>query len=142
LPFNQQARQFTDSSGIAMMTSRIRAAAFALAAVPFLCPTLAVAECSTAAAGARCIRVIEPPPRPIMLTEVAMSNASAVAPLVHAGDVLPRGRYSVILNGDYYGLPPASDGWVYMRVGADAYRVDWRTHQVLERVTDRAAANF
>ncbi len=124
-----------------MMTSRIRAAAFALAAVPFLCPALAQADCSTALAGARCIRVIDPPSRPA-LTEVAMSSSSAVAPLVHEGDVLPRGQYSVILNADYYGLPPASDGWVYMRVGQDAYRVDWRTHQVLERVTERAAANF
>jgi hypothetical protein len=29
-----------------------------------------------------------------------------------------------------------------MRIGGDAYRVDWRSHEVLERVTERAAANF
>jgi hypothetical protein len=29
-----------------------------------------------------------------------------------------------------------------MRIGQDAFRVDWQTHQVLERVTEKAAANF
>jgi hypothetical protein len=122
-----------------MMTSRIRVAALALAAIPLLCPALAQAECSTAAAGARCIRLVEPPTGP---AEPVLSSASATTPLVEIGDVLPRGEYSMILNSDYYGLPPAGDGWVYMRVGTDAYRVDWHTHQVLERVTDEAAANF
>ncbi|EYD74474.1 hypothetical protein Rumeso_04011 [Rubellimicrobium mesophilum DSM 19309] len=125
-----------------MMTLRIKAAALALAAIPSLCPALAQAECSTAAAGARCIRVVDPQARPTEPTEVAMSSASAATPLAQVGDVLPQGKYSIILNADYYGLPPASDGWVYMRVGPDAYRVDWRTHQVLERVTEKAAANF
>ncbi|EYD74733.1 hypothetical protein Rumeso_03686 [Rubellimicrobium mesophilum DSM 19309] len=73
---------------------------------------------------------------------MALSTTSAPAPLVEVGDVLPRGAYSLILDASYYGLPSASDGWVYMRVGRDAYRVDWQTHQVLERVTDKAAANF
>ena len=123
-----------------MMTQRIRAAVLALAATSFVMPTLAEAQCSTATAGARCIRVMaEPPVRP---GAEVMSNASAATPLFTTGDMLPRGEYSMILNADYYGLPPAGDGWVYMRVGTDAYRVDWRTHQVLERVMDKAAANF
>jgi hypothetical protein len=71
-----------------------------------------------------------------------MSSASTPSSLVGVGEVVPRGEYSVILNGDYYGLPPVSDGWVYMRIGPDAFRVDWQTHQVLERVTEKAAANF
>ncbi len=71
-----------------------------------------------------------------------MSSASAPTPLAEVGDILPRGQYSLILNAEYYGLPPVSDGWVYMRVGPDALRVDWSSHQVLERVTDQAAANF
>lgn len=125
------------------MTPRLVAAALALAAIPALVPALAQAECRTADAGARCVRAIAPPPRPSHLVEAnAMSNASAPTPLVNVGDVVPRGEYSVILNADYYGLPPVSDGWVYLRVGSDAYRVDWHTHQVLERVTDKAAANF
>lgn len=122
------------------MTPRLAAAAFALAAMPALFPALAQAECSTADAGARCIRAVAPPVRPVEAG--AMSNASAPTPLMTVGDVVPRGEYSIILNAEYYGLPAVSDGWVYMRVGSDAYRVDWRSHQVLERVTDKAAANF
>ncbi len=122
------------------MTPRLAAAALALAAMPALVPALAQAECSTADAGARCIRVLAPEPRPAEVE--TMSSASAATPLVGVGEVLPRGEYSIILNADYYGLPPVSDGWVYMRVGQDAYRVDWQTHQVLERVTDEVAANF
>jgi hypothetical protein len=72
----------------------------------------------------------------------AMSSGSAPTAQVDVGAVLPRGEYSIILNADYYGLPPVSDGWVYMRVGGDAYRVDWQTHEVLERVTEQTSANF
>lgn len=125
------------------MTPRLAAAALALAAIPTLFPALAQAECRTADAGARCIRMIDTSTPSAELVEAgAMSNASAASPLVTVGDVVPRGEYSIILNADYYGLPPVSDGWVYMRVGPDAYRVDWRSHQVLERVTDKVAANF
>ncbi len=125
-----------------MMTPRIGAAALALAAMPFLCSTPALAACSTASAGARCIRVIEPLARPAQVVDAGMSSTSAATPLAQVGEVLPQGQYSVILNAEYYGLPPASDGWVYMRVGSGAYRVDWNTHRVLERVTDAASANF
>jgi hypothetical protein len=130
------------------MTPRFRAAALALAATTSLFPLTAQAECATADAGARCIRVLPSdvshvPSRPDHVLEaVAMSSASAPTALVDVGEVVPRGEYSVILNGDYYGLPPVGDGWVYMRIGPDAYRVDWQTHQVLERVTEEAAANF
>jgi hypothetical protein len=129
------------------MTPRFRAAALVLAATTSLFPIAATAECAMADAGARCISVapgsgFEVPVRPGHVAEAAMSSASAPSALVEVGQVLPRGEYSVILNGDYYGLPPAADGWVYMRVGADAYRVDWQSHQVLERVTEDAAANF
>jgi hypothetical protein len=72
----------------------------------------------------------------------SLSSASEPTPLVQVGDVLPRGEYSLILNADYYGLPPVAEGWVYMRVGLDAFRVDWSSHEVLERVTSEAAANF
>lgn len=128
------------------MALRSKAAAFALAASA-LFPLSAAAQCSTASTGAGCVRVLpdlpEVPARPGHVVEAAMtSSASAPTPLVAVGDLLPRGEYSIILNADYYGLPPVSDGWVYMRVGQDAYRVDWRSHQVLERVTDRTAANF
>lgn len=130
------------------MTPRFRTAALALAATILLFPLSATAECSTADAGARCIRVmpevaLDVPSRPDAVVQAAaMSSASAPSTLVGVGDVVPRGEYSIILNADYYGLPAVSDGWVYMRIGQDAYRVDWQSHQVLERVTEQAAANF
>lgn len=113
-------------------------AVFGAAALTLL-PTLGLA-CSTANTGARCITVAAQPAAEVQPT--VLRSASVATPLVDVGEVLPRGRYNIILNADYYGLPPVRDGWVYMRVGQDAFRVDWRSHTVLERVTDRVAANF
>lgn len=129
------------------MNPRPLAAALALAASAPLFSSAALAACSTESAGARCIVVetaLEPPPAPPLRpgSVGGATSASAPTPLVDVGAVVPKGEYSVILNADYYGLPPVSDGWVYMRIGADAYRVDWQSHQVLERVTEEAAANF
>jgi hypothetical protein len=129
------------------MATRPLAAALALATALPLFPAAAIAACATESAGARCI-VVEsaleapaaPPLRPGSVG--GTSSASAPSPLVDVGQVVPKGEYSVILNADYYGLPPVSDGWVYMRIGSDAFRVDWQSHQVLERVTEQAAANF
>lgn len=131
------------------MAPRIRSAALALAATISLFPLAVSAECATADAGARCLSVLpdtiglEVPSRPEGFGEVeARSSASTPSALVDVGAVVPRGEYSIIINADYYGLPPVSDGWVYMRIGQDAFRVDWQSHQVLERVTEEAAANF
>lgn len=127
------------------MAPHVRAAALALAVTSSLFPVAARAACSTADTGARCIRSLpglDVPVRPDHIVQAAMSSASAPSAAVDVGGVVPRGEYSIILNADYYGLPPVSDGWVYMRIGQDAFRVDWQSHQVLERVTDRAAANF
>lgn len=130
------------------MAPRIRSAALALAATISCFPLAASADCATAEAGARCIRALpdspdlEVPSRPEFFEEAAMSSASTPSTLVDVGEVVPRGEYSIILNADYYGLPPVSDGWVYMRIGQDAFRVDWQSHQVLERVTEQTAANF
>jgi hypothetical protein len=128
------------------MTRSVAVAAFALATSCSLFAVPAFA-CSTARTGATCIRVLDSlavavPSRPAQIEEIAVSSSSAASPPVEVGAVLERGEYSLILNADYYGLPAVSDGWVYMRVGQEAYRVDWQTHQVLERVTERAAANF
>jgi hypothetical protein len=46
------------------------------------------------------------------------------------------------MNARYYGLPTVSDGWVYFRIKDDIYRVDWRSHTVLERVTHQASRNW
>lgn len=98
-----------------------------------LLPSAALA-CRTASTGAGC--AVAP------VRVAAVQAVPEAPPLAQVGDVLPRGRYSLLLNAEYYGLPPARDGWVYMRVGRDAFRVDWASHQVLERVTSQTAANF
>lgn len=118
------------------MTSRLLTA---LVAALSLGPVAASAGCLTAGTGAGCVEAREPSGS---ILQAALTGGSATTPAVRAGAVLERGRYSIVLNADYYGLPPVQDGWVYMRVDRDVFRVDWRSHEVLERVTDRAAANF
>ena len=72
---------------------------------------------------------------------VPQSAESAVQP-VEIGQVLERGQYSMLMNSRYYGLPSVSDGWVYMRIEDEIYRVDWLSHTVLENVTDQANRNW
>ena len=103
-----------------------------LFAITLICfaslPVMAQAQCRIAIAGTAC---------------VAVPNSSAVAPdPVEIGEVLERGQYQMIMNARYYGLPAVSDGWVYMRIEDEIYRVDWRTHTVLEKVTDQASRNW
>ena len=127
------------------MIARLATLAAALAAIA-LAPGVALAQC--ASGDLACIQLPDVPSRPAHLVATGvepagvMTSASAPTSLTVIGDVLPRGEHSIVHNAEYYGLPPVSDGWVYMRVGQDAFRVDWQTHQVLERVTDEASANF
>ena len=58
------------------------------------------------------------------------------------GTILPRNKYNILLVADYYGLPAVRDGWVYVEVERNVYRVDFRTFEVLEMVTDQTAANW
>lgn len=117
------------------MSSRSLAAMFA--ALSIVVPATVLADCSTATSGAGCVSV---PARPEGIVEVAMTTGLS-AP-VSVGQVLERGQYSILMNAEYYGLPDVSDGWVYMRIGRDVFRVNWHSQQVLERVTDQTAANF
>lgn len=91
-------------------------------------PTFAQAQCRIAVAGTSCVAI----PQPL----------TSIAGPVEIGDVLERGKYSMLLNARYYGLPTVSDGWVYMQIEDDIYRVDWRSHTVLERVTHKASRNW
>ena len=91
-------------------------------------PTLGHAQCRIAVAGTNCVAI----PQPL---------TPAPGP-VEVGEVLERGQYSMLMNARYYGLPTVSDGWVYMRIEEDIYRVDWRSHEVLERVTHLASRNW
>jgi len=91
-------------------------------------PTLGLAQCRISVPGTSCIAIpqpLTPPPGPVEI-----------------GQVLERGQYSMIMNARYYGLPRVSDGWVYMRIEDEIYRVDWISQTVLERVTDQASRNW
>lgn len=51
------------------------------------------------------------------------------------GDSVPQGEGQILLNAQYYGLPPAGDGAWYYRVGDQIVRVRPDTLEVLEDVT-------
>jgi len=97
-------------------------------------PAMAEAQCRTANTGATCITV---PQR-----EQPSNERTLGAAPVEIGTVLPRGRYTMVLNAGWYGLPPAKDGWVYFRIEDDVYRVDYESRKVLERATSETAANW
>ncbi len=92
-------------------------------------PMMAEAGCRIAVAGTACVAVPQ-------------SSATAKPDPVQIGDTLERGEHQMIMNARYYGLPSVSDGWVYMRIEDEIYRVDWRSHTVLEKVTDQASRNW
>ena len=96
------------------------------ATIAALLPSISNAQCRIAIAGTSCVAVPKAPkPAPVAI-----------------GDVLERGEYQMLMNARYYGLPNARDGWVYMQIEREIYRVDWRTHEVLEQVTDKASSNW
>ena len=101
---------------------------FIILTVAATLPTLAHAQCRMAVAGAACV-------------VVPQSAESAEQP-VEIGQVLERGQYPMLMNSRYYGLPSVSDGWVYMRIEDEIYRVDWLSQTVLENVTDQANRNW
>ena len=71
---------------------------------------------------------------------VLSTRIAAQAP-IEIGTELPK-RYTMLLNTEHYGLPAPEDGWVYFVVDRDLYRVDLRSREVLERVTDQANRSF
>ena len=83
------------------------------------------AQCRMAAAGACHVVPVKKSPPPVAI-----------------GEVIPRGKYSMVMDATYYGLPPAQDGWIYYRIEKDVYRVDYRTMTVLERATEETSRNW
>ena len=65
-----------------------------------------------------------------------------VAPPYQVGDILPQGRYYVLVGSDYYGLPPSDGAWRYYRVGERVLRVRPGTMEVLGDATAEANAAF
>ena len=96
-----------------------------------------MAQCRMATTGAGCAQ-----PRFTTVAPTVEPERELGPPPVALGEILPRGKYSILVNRRYYGLPPVEDGWVYMRIENDVYRVDYATRKVLQRVTDQTSANF
>lgn len=90
------------------------------------------AQCRMVTTGATCVSA---PVRSVKVRDLG-------PPPVALGDILPRGKYSMVMNADYYGLPLARDGWVYYRIADDVYRVHYKTMEVLERATLEASKRW
>ncbi|MFZ3582655.1 hypothetical protein ACOI1H_10850 [Loktanella sp. DJP18] len=90
-----------------------------------LLATTAAGQCRMAAAGACHVIPVAKSPLPVAI-----------------GEVIERGRYSMVMDATWYGLPPARDGWIYFRIEDEVYRVDYRTMTVVERATEEASRNW
>ncbi|MGR3795191.1 hypothetical protein [Vannielia sp. SX4] len=84
--------------------------------------------------------------------QVEGSKCETTARFVHAapggsrlpvaiGEPLPW-DYMMLMNSEYFGLPPAQDGWVYFRVEGRVVRADYDTRTVLEDVTGQTNRAF
>lgn len=88
--------------------------------IPAILAVLALATPASACiSGMKCITVPE----------------SQKSPQLELGDVLPRGKYQMVLNSRYMGLPRPDEGTVYYRVDHRILRVDMMTLTVLEDMT-------
>ena len=103
-------------------------------------PTDAMA-CRLNTGGSKCV-VAGPPAGEYQSRIIRMRNETPRGAPIPRGTILPRNKYNILLIADYYGLPPVKDGWVYMAIERNVYRVDFLTYEVLEMVTDQAAANW
>lgn len=118
------------------MLIRLFIGAFAL----FSSTTTLSAQCLMATSGATC-EVAGPSYKRVNPID-QLRDSYARGPELPPGTVLPRGKYNVLLLSSYYGLPPVSDGWVYMEVDRNIYRVDFRTYTIIDMVTDQTASNW
>ncbi len=94
----------------------IRLFAITLLVLPMVATT-ANASCRMATAGAKC------------------AAAPTLRPPLPAGTPLPEDA-KLLLNPDYYGLPPVDGAWRYYVVNNELYRVDSRSLEVIERIRD------
>ena len=68
------------------------------------------------------------------LTVTGVRSEAPYAP----GDILPAGKYDVLLNSTYHGLPASDGSFWYFKVGRYVFKVDPPTMTVLEDVTSDA----
>lgn len=68
---------------------------------------------------------------------ITIENFDDSAPY-EVGDTLPRGKYRVLLNTTYHGLPASDGSFWYFRVGRHVLQVDSQSMEVLADVTRKA----
>ena len=98
-------------------------------------------ETEPRASGARWLSAPEPV-APTVPLAVAAGEPLQISPLYEPGDILPRGRYSMLMNSDYHGLPPAPEGTLYFNVDMKVLLVDMDSFEVLQDVSRNVAATF
>lgn len=96
---------------------------------------------SDATDGARWLRAPERV-APTLPLAAAGGEPLSVSPIYEQGDILPRGRYSMLMNSAYHGLPPAPEGTLYFEVDLKVMLVDIETYEILQDVSRDVAATF
>lgn len=84
-------------------------------------------------------------PAPIAPTvpfAAAAGEPLQISPIYEPGDILPRGKYSMLINSGYHGLPPAPEGTLYFEVDMKVLLVDIATYEILQDVSRNVAATF
>lgn len=94
--------------------------------------------------GARWLSAPKPavPVAPTVSLAAASGAPLTTAPIYGPGDILPRGRYSMLMNSDYHGLPPSPEGTLYFEVDMKVLLVDMNSFEVLQDVSRDVAATF
>ena len=118
----------------------LTAAAGAAVVVAATAPGTLPAECSTGSSGAGCVTVGSD--RSGRAEVGRRVPARKTTPAFAPGDVLPPGRYYRLLNSEYYGLPPAEDGWRYYEVEGRVLRVRPDTLEVIDDATHETNRAF
>jgi len=92
--------------------------------------------------GARWLKAPEPIAPTVDFTAAAQGDPLTISPIYEPGDVLPKGRYSMLMNSAYFGLPPAPEGTLYFEVDLKVLLVDRDSYEILQDVSQDVAATF
>ncbi len=100
-------------------------------------PGTAFSQCATANTGAGCGTKFGAEG---MAKRIAAGVTASAA--YGPGDMLPPGRYFMLLGSEYYGLPPVNGFWRYYRVEDRVLRVRPDTLEVIEDATHETNRAF
>lgn len=103
--------------------------ALSLAAAVVLPASAAFAECESNELSDSCVPHVN-----TIATDTVLQE-----PPYDVGDTLPVYEYNILINPEYYGLPPVDGHWRYYRVNGEIFRVHAATAEILEQVTGQSA---